>query len=320
MLFRSTKEDRIVEVFGDSDSQLNAGHLCKKGRYETWAAPRHRITQPLLHGKPVSWDEALAFVRQARATSPVWESVLLASPRLTNEAAHAIHAVADKLDRVGTYVVPNEAALVDAPEQPGDVAQHLAEADAFILLGVQPVRDHGVIAARVRTGVRKRGAKLVILDCRRSDLDAYADIAVREVSLERKFWARVAEVLRDAKRPVLIYGPTAMTPVGVSVLDKLTEVFRAQGTGEGPALVGLPSGVNSIGMVAAGVEPVEEVAPWLDAKPVQYLHLVLGDEPDGGAQLLEEKHMADLLAGIPCVVVQASYRSKLTDEIGRAHV
>ena len=41
--------------------------------------------------------------------------------------------------------------------------------------------------------------------------------------------------------------------------------------------------------------------------------LVLGDEPDGGAQLLEEKHMADLLAGIPCVVVQASYRSKLTD-------
>jgi NADH dehydrogenase/NADH:ubiquinone oxidoreductase subunit G len=41
------------------------------------------------------------------------------------------------------------------------------------------------------------------------------------------------------------------------------------------------------------------------------------DAPDGGAQLLDEKHVPALLTQIECVVVQASYRSALTDA---AHV
>lgn len=312
-----TKEDRIVEVFGDPASPLCAGHLCRKGRYETWAEPRPRITAPQVRRdgqlEPATWDEALAAIRQAMKTTSSWETALLASPRLTNEVAAAVHKATDKFDRVGAFVARNEAALVTAPEKTGDVPQQLATADAFILLGAQPTRDHGLIAARVRVGVRKRGAKLVLLHCRRSDLDAYADIAVREVSLERSFWARVAGVLRDCRRPVLIYGPDAMTPVGVATLDKLLEVFEQQGTGQGPELIGLPVGANSLGVVAAGVEPVEEIAPWLDAKPLHFLHLLLGDEPDGGARLLDEKYVAPLLDQVPFLVVQAAYRSAVTD-------
>lgn len=316
-----TKEDRIVEVFGDPDSPLCQGHLCHKGRYETWAVPRQRITQPLLRDngglRAATWDEALAFVRRARASTPAWESALLLSPRLTNETAREIQAVADKLDRASVWVARHEAALAQAPEKPGDVPRQLAEADAFILLGVQPTRDHGLIAARVRVGVRKRRAKLVVLGCRHSDLDAYADIAVREVSLERSFWAKVADVLRAAERPVVVYGPDAMTAVGVATLERLIEALEKNPSGGSPALIGLPIGTNSLGVVAAGIEPVEEVAPWLDAKPLQFLHLVMGDEPDGGARLLEEKYVRPLLETVGCVVVQASYRSALTEH---AHV
>jgi formate dehydrogenase major subunit len=308
-----TKEDRIVEVFGDADSPLSAGHLCKKGRYETWAEPRTRITEPMINGRPATWDEAIAAIRQATKSAPTWESALLASPRLTNEAAAAIHKVANKFDRVGAFVARNEAAIVTAPEKPGNVAQQLAQADAFILIGVQPSHDQGVIAARVRVGVRKRGAKLVILNSRRSDLNAYADVAEREVSLERSFWAHVGDVLKDCQRPVLIYGPDAMTPLGVATFEKLLEVFAKNPSGESPGLIGLPVAANSLGVVAAGIEPVEDVAPWIDHKPLQFLHLALGDEPDGGARLLEEKYVSHLLEGVAFLVAQAAYRSVLTD-------
>lgn len=316
-----TRENRIVEVFGDPESPLCAGHLCRKGRYETWAEPRRRITQPLVRHngelKPVSWDDALAHIRRVRDATPTWESVLLASPRLTNEAGQAIRRIADKLDRTGVWLAPNEGALVEAPERTGDVRRQLTEADAFIVLGVQPSRDHGLIAAYIRRGVRQRQAKLIVLNCRRSDLDRYADIAVREVSLERAFWARVAEVLRDVQRPVLLYGTEAMTPVGVAVLERLLAVFEQKTSGEAPALIGLPIGTNSIGLVAAGLEAVEDVTGWLDAKPVRYLHLVLGDDHTLGERWFEEKHRALLLETVDLLVVQASYESPLTQH---AHV
>ena len=46
----------------DFDSPVNHGHLCVRGRYETWAEPRQRILQPMVrrHGKlaPATWDLA----------------------------------------------------------------------------------------------------------------------------------------------------------------------------------------------------------------------------------------------------------------------
>jgi predicted molibdopterin-dependent oxidoreductase YjgC len=78
-------------------------------------------------------------------------------------------------------------------------------------------------------------------------------------------------------------------------------------------LIALPTGTNSLTLAAGGVELVEEVGPWLDAKPLKFLHIVASDEPDGGARLLDEKYVRPLLEEIDCVVVQAAYRSRLAD-------
>ena len=43
------------------------------------------------------------------------------------------------------------------------------------------------------------------------------------------------------------------------------------------------------------------------------MHILASDEPDGGARLLREKHVRAMLDKIHCLVVQASYRSALTD-------
>jgi formate dehydrogenase major subunit len=312
-----TRENRIVDVFGDAESPVNRGHLCVRGRYETWAAPRARILHPLVrdNGKlvPATWEEALRVVKNAENRAEKSQKAALISPRLTNESAKFVQKIAQKFDRVGVFVAKNEAALCAELGFSSDALRQLENADAIIVLGAQPSREHGVIAAKIRVAVRKRGAKLLIFHARKSDLDVLADISANVVSLERKFWEQVADVLRDARRPVLIYGPNAMTPIGVTVLERLIKAFENVPNNSNLQLIALPSGANSLAISASGIEPLEEVAPWLDEKPLKFLHIAASDEPDGGARLLDERHVRALLEQIECVVVQASYESDLTD-------
>lgn len=312
-----TKENRIVEVFGDHESPVSAGHLCARGRYETWAEPRKRILQPMIRRRgqlePVSWDEALKAVRDAAGQAQEWQNALLVSPRVTNETAKVIKQIGSKFDRVAMFVGKNEAALCASPEFSADSMQKLHDADAIIVLGALPSRDNGVVAAKIRTTVRKRGAKLIILHARKTDLDQYAEICANVVTLERSFWKRVTDALKDVKRPALVYGPGAMTPIGVTVLERLIGILEKKRTGHAPQVIGLPVSANSLSLAIEGVEPVEDIAPWLDVQPLNFLHIIASDEPDGGARLLDEKHVRDLLAEIDCVVVQACYESPLLD-------
>ncbi|MGA2137785.1 MAG: molybdopterin-dependent oxidoreductase [Verrucomicrobiia bacterium] len=319
-----TRENRIVTVFGDPESPINRGHLCVRGRYETWAEPRERILQPLVrrNGKlePTTWDEALGAIANATKKLRTAQKAMLVSPRLTNETAKTLKRLAGKFGRVATFVSQNEAALCganDGEAVPASALDELRDADAIIVLGAQPSRDNGVVAAMIRGAVRRRGAKLLIFHARKSDLDRYADISANVVSLERAFWKQVGTVLQGAQRPALVYGPNAMTPIGVMVMERLINIFEAKTKGQPPRLVPLPVSTNSFALTAAGIEAEEDIGPWIDAKPLKLLHIVASDEPDGGARLLREKHVPALLDAIDCLVVQASYRSALTD---RAHV
>ena len=312
-----TKEDRIVNVWGDPDSPVNHGHLCVKGRYQTWAEPRERILTPLIRrdGKlePATWDEALQVIRQAARVAKKTGQALLVAPRLTNETAPILAKAAGQVDRVGMFVPDHEAALCVEPEYAVDSLRKLAAADAIIILGARPSRHSGVVAARIRTAVRKNPAKLLIFLSEKSDLDAYADVHAQVISLEKSFWKRVATTLDGAKRPAIVYGPEAMTKDGTTVLDRLIGILEKNPSSQSPLLLGLPVSPNSVALAGAGLEPVEEIAPWLAHKPLRLLHIVASDAPDGGAPMLREYLVPELLQQIECVVVQASYVSALTE-------
>jgi formate dehydrogenase major subunit len=312
-----TKDGRILDVVGDVDSPINRGHLCRRGRYETWAEPRSRIQQPMVrrNGQLVatSWADAVSTIRSLIDASNSGHNAMLVSPRVTNETIGTLSAVGIRFDRIGAFVANKEGGLCMMPEYSPDALSRLQDADAIVLIGAEPSRTHGVIAARIRTAVRRRGAKLVILQTRRSDLDTYADISAPVVGLERKFWKQVGEVLGGAKRPVLIYGPAAMTTVGVTILDRLIKTLATVGDGgEVFAPIQLPTSTNSLALAAAGVEPVEDISSWLAVRPPAFLHIVASDEPDGGARLLKEPDARPWLERIDNVVVQASYHSVLT--------
>ena len=307
-----TKENRIVEVFGDFDSPVNRGHLCARGRYERGpnraSASCNRWSAVMENWRRPPGTSAIEAVRQAAKKAKPAQKAVLVSPRLNNETI----ATLKKFERIGMFVAQNEAALCANGDRSPDGMAKLHDADAVIVLGAQPSRAQGVVAAKIRTTVRQRGAKLLIFHTRKSDLDQYATLCANVVSLEHKFWDKVAEVLRDAKRPVLVYGPDAMTSIGVAVLERLVRIFESKTAGPAPALIALPTSPNSLTLAAGGIEPVEEVGPWLDAKPLKFLHIVASDEPDGGARLLDEKYVRALLEEIDCVVVQAAYQSRLT--------
>ena len=318
-----TRENRIVNVFGDFESPVNRGHLCVRGRYETWAEPRDRILSPLVrrNGKvePATWEEAIEAVTNAAKRFQKPQRALLLSPRLTNETAKAIRQIARQFSQVGVAVSPNEAALTCTNGSPATVPatalDQLQNADAIVILGARPSRDNGVVAARIRTTVRRRGAKLLIFHARKSDLDRYADISANIVSLERTFWKRVAAVLQDVRRPVLVYGPNAMTSIGVTVMERLIKIFEtnADGQCQPPQLIPLPVSPNGSAWAAAGIAAVEDIGLWLGAKPLRYLQVIASDEPDGAARWLRDRHVRALLDNIEFIVVHASYNSALTE-------
>ena len=308
------KENRIVDVFGDSDSPVNQGHLCARGRYETWAVKRDRIEHPLVrkNGKltPVSWSEALQVIRAATGKLPPKNLGLLVSGKLTNEVAGTLKQIQARIGQVGMYVAEHEASVCGEPTFTSDAFQRINDADAIIVLGAEPSRLQGVIAARIRTAVRKRGAKLVILDARPSDLDAYADIVAPMVSVERAFWNQVASTVQGTKRPVLLYGPKALTPLGITAMEKLIQLFE---NGAGPAVIGLPTTTNALALAGAGVTAVDDVAQWLTSQTLQAVHIVAADEVDGGTKILRDRDVVGLLQGLQLVVVQAAYDSRLTE-------
>ena len=312
-----TKENRIVNVWGDPGSPVNRGHLCVKGRYETWAVPRERILSPLVRKngslQKATWDEALSVIRKAAKAAKKTELALLVLPRLTNEAARTVVGLAGKVDRVGMHVATNEAALCAQPEFAADALTKLPDADAIIVIGTRPSRDHGLLAARIRTAVRKNGARLLVFHARKSKLDQYAHVCANVVSLEHRLWERVAATLEGVERSAVIYGPDAMSPIGVTVLERLIRILEGNRNSQEPLLISLPAGSNSLALAGAGLEAVEEVGPWLGARPVKFLHVVASDDPAGGAQVMDETGVPELLPGIDCVVVQAAYTSPLTE-------
>ncbi len=312
-----TKENRIVNVWGDPGSPVNRGHLCVKGRYETWAKPRERILTPLIRKngslQKATWDEALAVIRKAAKAAQKTEKALLVLPRLTNETARTIVGLSGQVDRVGMHVATNEAALCAQPEFTADALTKLQDADAIIVIGARPSQDHGLLAARIRTAVRKNGAKLLIFHARKSNLDQYAHVCANVISLEHQLWERVAATLAGVECPAVIYGPNAMSPIGVTVLERLIRIFEINRSCEEPLLISLPAGSNSLALAGAGLEAVEEVGPWLDSRPLKFLHIVAADAPDGGLKVMEETGVPAALPKIDCVVVQAAYASPLTE-------
>ncbi|RKR19628.1 formate dehydrogenase subunit alpha [Arthrobacter oryzae] len=191
----STRDNAIMTVRPAGDGSVNRGHACVKGRFaHGFLGSAERLTTPLIRRNgtlaPATWDEAVGYVAARltviRDTDPDGFA-LISSARATNEENYLAQKFARAL--MGTNNVDNCARLCHAPSAAGLAAtfglgggtnpfDDLDRCDAILLAGANPTAAHPVVGSRIFQRVMD-GARLVVVDPRRTSLARHADLHLR---------------------------------------------------------------------------------------------------------------------------------------------
>ncbi len=188
-----TRDGRIVSMKPVAHSPVSKGHLCVKGRYAfEFVSAGDRVTEPLIREgdgwRQVGWDEALAFtadgLRRAVERGGPDAVGVLGSARQTNEENY----LAQKFARcvIGTNNVDSCARVCHAPSSTAlkrslgaglstNSFDDIERAGVILVCGANPTENHPIVGARIKQAVRRRSAKLIVIDPRRIELALYAD-------------------------------------------------------------------------------------------------------------------------------------------------
>lgn len=195
-LLVGARAGRIVQVRPALDAPVNRGHACVKGRYGFgFVDAADRLTTPLVREggalRPATWDEAVEVIASGfraalDAHGPASVGVL-ASARATDEEGY----LAQKFARVvlGTNNVDSCARVCHAPSAAALGAvlgtgaatgsfDDVERAATILVCGANATENHPVVGARIAQAAR-RGANLVVIDPRRVELAALADVHLR---------------------------------------------------------------------------------------------------------------------------------------------
>ncbi len=181
--------EEVVRMVPYKDGKANRGHSCVKGRF-AWGYTTHRerVLNPMIRAKAsdpwqeVSWDEAIAHaaseIRRIQAKYGKGSVGGVTSSRCTNEETYLVQ----KLVRAafGVNNVDTCARVCHSPTGYGlkttfgtsagtqdfDSVEH---SDVIIVIGANPTDAHPVFASRMKKRLRQ-GAKLIVIDPRRTDL------------------------------------------------------------------------------------------------------------------------------------------------------
>ncbi len=175
---------------GDRDHPANYGRLCSKGAAlkDTLALP-DRLTVPMMHGRPCTWDAALgaiaaAFIRIRETHGPEAIAFYLSGQLLTED-----YYVANKLMKgfIGAGNVDTNSRLCMASSVAGHIRafgedivpgcyEDLEEADLVIQVGSNMAWCHPVLYQRLMAARDRRGTRVVTIDPRRTATAETADL------------------------------------------------------------------------------------------------------------------------------------------------
>ena len=171
-----------VSIAGDPDHPSNFGRLCSKGAAlgETVGLER-RLLHPMIAGRRASWDDALTavadgFARIVAEHGPDAVAFYLSGQLLTED-----YYVANKLMKgfLGSSHVDTNSRLCMASSVAGHrrafgsdtvpgCYEDLDEADLLVLVGSNAAWCHPVLFRRMQDNRRTRGARIVVIDPRRT--------------------------------------------------------------------------------------------------------------------------------------------------------
>jgi len=186
---------RSVDIKGDPDHPANDGQLCSKGTHlgET-VGLEGRLLHPMIGARRVSWDRALDLVarrfREAIARHGPDSVAFYISGQLLTEDYY----VANKLMKgfIGSANIDTNSRLCMSSAVAGHLRAFgedvvpasyadLDEADLFMLIGSNTAWCHPIVYQRIQARRATSGAKLVVVDPRRTETceDVDLHLAIR---------------------------------------------------------------------------------------------------------------------------------------------
>ncbi|RWH69199.1 MAG: formate dehydrogenase subunit alpha [Mesorhizobium sp.] len=187
--------DELVRMVPYKDGKANRGHSCVKGRFAYgYSTHKERILNPMIREKvtdpwrEVSWEEALTYTANEfrRIQYQYGRTSIggITSSRCTNEETYLVQ----KLIRQGfrNNNVDTCARVCHSPTGYGlgqtfgtsagtQDFDSIEQTDVVMIVGANPTDAHPVFASRMKKRLRK-GAKLIVLDPRRTDIVRSAHI------------------------------------------------------------------------------------------------------------------------------------------------
>jgi len=167
----------LVSIAPAPGEGINEGNLCVRGRFGFRGALSDRITAPRVNGAEATWDEALD-----AATATLQGGAVFGSPRLTNEEAYTLAAVASAVGgEVGSFGLAGEGVVFSALERVLGHASSTATyedvrgADTVFVIDSDIAEEQTVAAISIRKAAQ-RGASVVVIADRETRLASLADV------------------------------------------------------------------------------------------------------------------------------------------------
>ena len=267
MVMDVDRSERIVRAAGDLAGEANRGQVCFKGKFGyDYPNDAARLRYPMVRAegelRRTTWEQALDVIAEKLGRYAPEEMAVIASPRCTNEDAYAIQ----KFARVALGTNNVDYALNGAPLLRDALAPTLAHpaatnsiwelerAGCVLVVSGNPTEEQNVLAVPVKKAAR-RGAKIVVIDPRETELTRYAHVwlrhrpgtevmllggiarAILDEALENKqFVAERCEGLDDLKQALWGFDPARVSEeCGVSAKE-ISAAARAY-AGNGPAAI-----------------------------------------------------------------------------------
>lgn len=312
----------LQRVRAGVNEEVNGWFICDRGRFGyDYVNHSKRPRTPLLHGEEISWDDALATVKQ-RLNGMIEqhgvESVaLLGSGRASLEANYLLRRLAREFGCAAPVYDSNanrDHATRTVTALPAELSASLADvrgSDLVLVFGADPLAEGPMLALAIRQAVRNGGRAMVCdprpveLPCNTEHLPCppqqlpqlLASLASGETlpaSLQP-----LIEALKQAKNPVLLGGSDLLGTAGCAALFAAAQKLHST---ESPckAMVLLPE-TNSFGaaLLAGDGADFQQLLAGMNSGRIKALLCLeadpLADCPDR-QRLIEGLEQLDLLA------------------------
>jgi formate dehydrogenase major subunit len=244
------KDNHLVRIWGDWESSVNNGVLCKLGRYTPLYDTRKRINKPMVKRngnlEEVEWEEAIEKVKE---TLDKKDTVGFVSSVLPNEVLSLF-----------SRLLGNNITIIENIENPFDNLGKLSDilsSDKILLVGVDLDENFGVVGSYVKRAIFN-GSELLLVDNNPNSFTRYAKAHYKLEDIDK-----AVGISLTGMRPVVIYS---------QIDSKLAEgLGRIKGKAK---FIWLAPSANSLGAKKLGLNGKFEpkkigyiIAPYIEKLP-----------------------------------------------------